>query len=318
MVSNSNFDIKMNKYIIILSLIIITMASCQKDATNVKLPPAKIQLVVQSFISPQDTLIRVYVSESAPIFGHKQQNNWGMINSLPDAKVEITHNSIVYNLVFDANEQAYIIDTLQLKIIAGETYNIKVSRGAEIVTATCTVPAPLPFDLSLDKIELKAEIDPQTKDTLNMFYRLATSFTDLNTPTDYYRLHISSNSQVWEYLYDGQGNIVDSVLNDHENYAYFENSEQELVSDEEYQNKRVLQNSTIYLNDRHSGQIVSSTITFGMMHTDVNYYKYHTSAEAHLRNQGNPFAEPSLVFTNIQGGLGIFAAYNYRYWVKKL
>ncbi len=309
----------MRKYIIILSVIIITMASCQKNATNVKLPPAKIQLVVQSYISPQDSLIKVYVTESTPVFGQKQQNNWGIINSLPDAKVEITHNSVVYTLLYDGNELAFTIDSSHLKIIAGEIYSIKVSRGSETVTGNCTVPFPPFSNLSLaKKIELKAELDPHTKDTLNIFYQLRTYFDDRQSLGDYYRVYISSNSQIWEYLYNTQGNITDSVLSSRQNFAFFEKAEQEYVTDVDINGQRIFQNSTIYLSDKRTGNVVSTEITLGIMHADVNYYKYHTSAIGHLNNKGNPFAEPSLVFTNIQGGLGIFAAYNYRYWVKKL
>jgi len=306
----------MKKYYIIISAILITFASCQKNATGVKLPPAKIQLVVQSFISPQDSLIKVYVSQSTPIFGQTQ--NTGGYNCLKDAKVEITHNSIIYNILYDAKEVAYIIDSNHLKIIAGETYSIKVTRGSETVSANCTVPFALPFDLSLDKIQLQAEIDPITKDTINVSYRLATSFTDLLTPSDYYRVYINSYSTNWEYLYDNQGNIVDSFISDHSNLAYFENGDQEYISDTEYDRMKILQNSTVFLSGGRSASIFSAKISLGIMHTDVNYYKYQTSAIAHLNNQGNPFAEPSLVFTNIQGGLGIFAAYNYRYWTKNL
>lgn len=312
-----NFNLAaMKKYIISITLLVFVFSSCQKDATNVKLPPAKIQLVLQSFISPQDSLIKVYVTESTPIFGQTQ--NTGGYNCLKDAKVEIIHNSIIYNILYDANENAYIIDSNQLKIIAGDDYSIKVTRGNETVTGSCTVPFPLSFDLNLDKIELNAEIDPQTKDTINVSYRLATSFTDLLTPSDYYRVYINSYSTNWEYLYDNQGNIVDSFISDHSNLTYFENGDQEYISDTEYDRMKILQNSTVFLSGGRSASILSTKISLGIMHTDVNYYKYQTSAIAHLNNQGNPFAEPSLVFTNIQGGLGIFAAYNYRYWTKNL
>ncbi|MDZ4759134.1 MAG: DUF4249 domain-containing protein [Bacteroidota bacterium] len=305
----------MKNYIIIFLIFPTVFSSCQKDATNVKLPPAKILLVVQSFISPQEALVKVYVSKSTPIFGYKQQANY---NTIKDATVEITNNNIVYKVLYSIQEDAYTIDSTLLKIIAGETYNLKVTHGTEMVTASCVVPYTLPFDLSLDKIELKAEIDQHTKDTMSTYYRLATSFTDLKSPSDYYRLFISSESKIWEYVYDNQGNIIDSNLNGRNNYAYFENDEHEFVTDAEYDNKKVIQNSTIFLAEGKGERIQRTSITFGIMHTDINYYKYHTSAIAHMNNQDNPFAEPSLVFTNIQGGLGIFAAYNYRYWVKNL
>lgn len=47
-----------------------------------------------------------------------------------------------------------------------------------------------------------------------------------------------------------------------------------------------------------------------LLNTDAQYYHYHRSIEQFRDANGNPFAEPVLVPTNIQGGLGCFAAYN--------
>jgi len=45
-----------------------------------------------------------------------------------------------------------------------------------------------------------------------------------------------------------------------------------------------------------------------LLNVDVHYYKYHKSLSSN--NEDNPFAEPTLIYTNINGGLGVFAAYN--------
>ncbi|WP_026631124.1 DUF4249 family protein [Dyadobacter alkalitolerans] len=42
---------------------------------------------------------------------------------------------------------------------------------------------------------------------------------------------------------------------------------------------------------------------------DVNYYKYLRSLET-TQNLDTPFSEPAPLYSNIQGGLGCFAAYN--------
>ena len=44
--------------------------------------------------------------------------------------------------------------------------------------------------------------------------------------------------------------------------------------------------------------------------TDRAYYLYHESLQQHRYAQDNPFAEPVLVYHNVTGGLGVFAAYN--------
>jgi hypothetical protein len=53
-----------------------------------------------------------------------------------------------------------------------------------------------------------------------------------------------------------------------------------------------------------------------LLHTDRHYYLYHQS----LRDSRieNPFAEPILVYTNIEGGLGVFAAYTKETVVAKI
>jgi hypothetical protein len=44
--------------------------------------------------------------------------------------------------------------------------------------------------------------------------------------------------------------------------------------------------------------------------TDQHYYWYHRSVYQQQTSDGNPFAEPALIYTNMQGGLGVFAAFN--------
>jgi hypothetical protein len=47
-----------------------------------------------------------------------------------------------------------------------------------------------------------------------------------------------------------------------------------------------------------------------LLHVDRHYYLYHRSLRNAGRSQDNPFAEPVLVYSNVTGGLGVFAAYN--------
>lgn len=54
----------------------------------------------------------------------------------------------------------------------------------------------------------------------------------------------------------------------------------------------------------HSERIV----TVQVLSTDENYYKYHKRLNEYVSD--DPFSEPSPLTSNIQGGVGIFAAYN--------
>ena len=37
-----------------------------------------------------------------------------------------------------------------------------------------------------------------------------------------------------------------------------------------------------------------------------DYYNYWKSVESHYENRNNPFAEPTNVYENVEGGIGIF------------
>ena len=54
--------------------------------------------------------------------------------------------------------------------------------------------------------------------------------------------------------------------------------------------------------------ILSNTIEFMLLSCEKSYYDHHRSVQNFDNN--NPFAEPSLISSNINGGLGCFAAYN--------
>ena len=52
----------------------------------------------------------------------------------------------------------------------------------------------------------------------------------------------------------------------------------------------------------------SKGIFIQLLQTDAHYYQYHRSVQR--SRSDNPFTEPSLVYTNVVGGLGVFAGYN--------
>ena len=52
--------------------------------------------------------------------------------------------------------------------------------------------------------------------------------------------------------------------------------------------------------------------------TDRPYYLYHESIAKQNNAADNPFAEPVFLYTNVQGRIGIFAAYNQMEVIKKI
>ncbi|MDX5319932.1 MAG: DUF4249 family protein, partial [Bacteroidota bacterium] len=49
---------------------------------------------------------------------------------------------------------------------------------------------------------------------------------------------------------------------------------------------------------------------FELMSLDEHLYKYQTTFDAAESAQDNPFAEPVIIYSNIEGGIGIFGGLN--------
>ena len=48
------------------------------------------------------------------------------------------------------------------------------------------------------------------------------------------------------------------------------------------------------------------TVTATLYHTDLAYFRFRQSVRDARQANGNPFAQPSAIFSNVQGGVGIF------------
>ena len=67
---------------------------------------------------------------------------------------------------------------------------------------------------------------------------------------------------------------------------------------------------TIFLGKIDEGEDVLSSLKVELRNVSESYYYYYRSVDLHQMNEGNPFAEPVQVYSNVENGLGIFTAYN--------
>lgn len=58
---------------------------------------------------------------------------------------------------------------------------------------------------------------------------------------------------------------------------------------------------------------VGDTVVVRFCAIDREHYKYWSTLEDDLRNQGNPFGSPTIIQNNVNGGLGIFGGYSCDY-----
>ncbi|TAL57825.1 MAG: DUF4249 domain-containing protein [Bacteroidetes bacterium] len=268
-----------------LPLGIFLLAGCEKTVDNIKLPTTAPKLVVGCFISPQDSWITVTLTRSNPIFGPGHNNT----NTLPveDASVIISDGTNTASIPFNSLSQQYEMQTSTFPIISGQTYSLTVSTPTgENVSANCTVPASIISALTVDFTDTASNLKKTTvkwQDIPNEinYYRVVGQIVSIYTPspgdTIFNDMYSISNATAYND-HEKDGNELYAKLEG----SYYEGSEYSLVA-----------------------------YDFYLLHIDGEYYNYQNSLDHYT--YGDPFSEPIPLYTNIRGGLGVFAAYQKLY-----
>lgn len=293
--------VKTTLYSLVLVLASISFTACERDANNVEIPTIEPKLVVQCFISPQKPVIKAYVSLSSPIFGVYRNTDW-----INDANVEISNGSITKKMVLNNTstiEPYYEIDSNDFKIEAGKTYMLMVSTpDGKTINAECTVPYPVDgttITYNWDSIS-NVDINGGVKE---LKFRMNMQWRDVEQGLNYYR----AGANVLLHPIDDSTRISSGrMYND-----YFTDLQTDEGKDFGTFSRNGMEHTIMEYIGGSTGSFSFRAIGFDIyvLNCDENYYKYHKSAEGN--NGGDdPFSEPTLVYSNIIGGLGCFGASN--------
>lgn len=120
---------------------------------------------------------------------------------------------------------------------------------------------------------------PQQLDTVWYDYPISVNANDPSLQTDY-----NFNGPIYfdDRLFDGDARVVTVGL----------------------------QSYNFYYNNTAQVKIIFSSLS-------ESYYNYATTSNLQHATSGDPFAQPVLVYSNIQNGLGIFGGYSQSVWVVK-
>lgn len=298
--------------------------SFRQEVDPRKLPTVPPKLVVACFISPQDTLLTAKVARSRPVLG---QHNPQQSDLVSTATVTLTQGNRSVLLSYNPAEQVYQAEARAFPIEAGKTYTLTVRTPEnQSVRATCRVPEPVNLlGVELDSTVVAQRIwDPQQDRTgYTKQYLIRGRWNDPAQTANYYRVAgfswfstrlISSapapppgriNQQ--QLLFGrGDSNFLRPLLTDqHQNGQLMRSMTAMLPTVSIYAGTPELANQLITLNNYHS------LVAFlELLNVDEHYYQYHETLQRQSSVEGNPFAEPVLVQTNIVGGLGCFGAYS--------
>lgn len=325
--------------LIIFAFILLSLActmSCETLVGEVspdKLPKLEEKLVVNSFISPQDTLVRVIVTTSSPIFTPAKNTFGGfvIINGdttffgndafVNNAKVSMGNGEKTIELTYNSAEKWYEFrpSTSTIRIEAEKEYFLTVSHDNRTAQASCVVPQRRDnFVQVLAKTEENTFRFSGQPDQKNLTLT-ATVFVDINkeTPT-YYRLRGDVAVDL-EQLEFSQGQEPEFVTRRSYRSVFFEN--QGIIDGTDITLSRSQTKSgTAFFSSPSTfigGERIFSekypevrSLYVELMTINEPYFKYYKSIADF--NGDNPFIEPTPIYTNIQGGLGVFAASNRR------
>ncbi len=270
----------MKNYInICLVLLVLFIFSCTKDA-NVKIPNQKPIPVVGCFFKPGDTLISLQLSYSQPLYASspvaKETNAFVKIEGPLDSKI----------LTYNQSNEKYEVKINSNFFQFGQKYSlyIKLSNGAEL-SSESIVPNSLVSIKSVSTQSIQSNFGFVTYD---MFVK----FNDEPSLKNFYSLSYT------ELTKDTLTN--DTVTN---GTPFFSN----LANDNNNDGGELTIKAFFYNNDG----INFYGYKLALLNCSKDYYQYSESLNKYNSGSGsgNPFAEPSFIYSNIKNGLGIFAAY---------
>lgn len=267
--------------------------SCEQDANiDVDIPDMPPKLVINSFITPQDTFIRVRVTKSNPIFGSQDIDPAAPVEN---ATVKIFGNNTSVVLTYDAVQELYFIATTVFSVNPGNEYRLEVSApGMSDVSSITVVPPAPPADFSASFV---SGIDSSQVYWWQYNIESVFSFTDVPLAPDYYRIE--------ERLLSYDPFTSDSLQRD-----YW----QSLLIEENEDGGAVEKSSYTYYTLNHDVNYYEEPVAmiYYFFRCSESYYKYHVGLYNFSGGGGgDPFTEPSFMYSNISGGYGIFAAANY-------
>jgi len=258
--------------------------SCTKEA-NVKLPETKPLPVMYSYICPTDSVIRLKLMSSSPLYS---SNEIDVLAPVSDGAVKISSAQGTAQLIFNQNTGYYELKTNSYPIVPGQVYKMTVTTiDGDVATAETQVPFTA-VPINVVTVENIIE-NYQTSD------RIKVSFTDEANSVNYYRIAASHC-----FVYTGQ---TDTIINDTQiNELYSDlnhNGESSSLAGRNYQ--RI--DSTEYYSTEYYDVF--------LYNCSESYYKFYKS----LRNDSGsgisfpPPAEPTPIYSNVKGGFGCFGAY---------
>ena len=262
---------------------LFALQACFTDV-EIPLPDVPPKLVISSFISPEAEGVLVSVSKTIPLL---TAGSGSPYTPVPDATVWLSDGTDSVQLVFDPNG-VYV--TTDLPILPGQKYTLRVTApGGFAARASCTVPTKLNQSLTV-------RIDSSgAGSATERLYSAQFSWQDLPGEGDFYK---ADGGLVLEEP-DFPGFPFEQPLDMYE-APYVRDYQAD------GRNWATVSGTIVnYRQDQQEGRL--KALNGYLFTTDRAYYEYHNSLKRFQTTDN--FLDPVKIYSNVEGGLGIFAAY---------
>jgi hypothetical protein len=257
----------MNK-IFIYAAFVLSLYSCETVLDNVPVPEIPVKAVVFGSIEVTGEYHALRVTKSKPIINNTESSSYDVIT---DAQVTVTSGTNSYTFIYSNDSKKYEYYG-PLDLSSGEAQLKVITPTLGTLTSQVKVPDPIgTFEQKVDSIVRDYEVE------YNIIFTLPPS-----PSAAYYRL-------------EGYTGYATDTFPAYASKEYFTNEGS--INDEQKLK------TTIYKwKDSQGG---SDDLYVNITRITQDYYVYGVALKAYQPN--NPFAEPTPLPNNIEGGLGIFA-----------
>ncbi len=250
---------------------------CEEEA-DIPLPEVNQKITVSCFISDNTDTVRAYLRWSDPVFSDGDSEG----DIISDAQVVLSFNGFSRSFNFNPDMQYYELPVEGFDLLPGLEYRLDIVAG-DGTKAHAVTRIPLQqADVRSASMERDASMDEFNQ--YYVTYRFETLLGNADPSEPHYRV---SHYEMWN------DPMIMSTWSMTSNQWYtFEPDEEE---------KRLMNETISYWYD--TTIVLHKAI---VIHCSEDYYRFHTTMES---ISYGPFAEPTIVYSNVNNGLGVFAGF---------
>lgn len=276
-----------------LAIFTLVVGSCEREI-EIELEGSEPTIVVEGLIEAGENP-RVLITKNRGFFDNFPTDFAALLDTfiLQDAVVKIAVDGTEYPLDFVVNPFQYpfaYYTTTSLVGEVGKTYQLQVEALGKIATAITKIPPAVPIESTYFGLN----VFDVNEDSLGFLYIV---YTDPDTLGNAYRLYAKRNGET--QFFPVEGAITNDQFINGRTITFFSGQ-----SDKPFAVQDTFIESQFFYS-------LGDTIYMKFCSIGSREFEFYNTFEAATGTNGNPFASPILIKSNINGGLGVWCGQSF-------